>query len=213
MIYVLDLDGTVIDSSARHGALLKSILDSKNISYPDDFEIDYLKYKRNGNSTFNYLTEVLKCDYTISKKISKEWVEHIEDWEWIVMDELYKDSIPFLNLISNNGVVYFLSSRKSKRILKQELECLEIIKYANRVYVVCPSEGYEGKTRIIKELLKKHNDGILLFGDTEIDYKTAINTGIKKYILNRGFRSKEYWDMQGIKSYSSLPKGFIIDNE
>ena len=35
-------------------------------------------------------------------------------------------------------------------------------------------------------------------------YELAQKTGLKAYILNRGFRCKEFWDARNVKSYGSL---------
>ena len=43
-----------------------------------------------------------------------------------------------------------------------------------------------------------------MIGDTEIDYKAAIETGCNYYLLNRGFRNEDYWNELGIRSYKDL---------
>ena len=101
MIYVLDLDGTLIDSSIRHGELLRDILNKYNINCSVNFENEYLEFKRNGGSTFYYLQDVMGLSKVLCTEISRKWIEHIEDWKWLLKDILYDDALPFLNRISN----------------------------------------------------------------------------------------------------------------
>jgi len=205
MIFVLDLDGTLIDSSKRHGALLKSLLDKRNIKYPQGVESEYLEYKRNGNNTTHYLTEVLRLEDSESNKIVREWVEHIEDWKWITKDVLYDDTIPFLTKIGKNNTIIYLSNRQNEVNLIKELSRLQILQYANYVYVSNPNNGWKGKSQILSNILENHTAlEITIIGDSEVDEKAAYDNGIRVFLLNRGFRSKNYWNSRGLSSICSL---------
>ena len=50
---------------------------------------------------------------------------------------------------------------------------------------------------IIKRLMC-NNDDVLYIGDSEVDYKTAINANVKHLIVSYGFRSKEELERSGI---------------
>lgn len=204
MIFVVDIDGTIIDSSKRHSILLKNILHSHKIEV-SSIQLDfYMEYKRDGNSTTSFLTQILKIPETESKLIAKEWVEEIESVEMIKNDCLYKDSIKFLNSISKNNAVYYLSSRQSEKNLLAELKKLDVLQFADFVYISSPSEGYKGKVKFINKIKEKSNDSLTIIGDTEVDYKAAIETEINYFLVNRGFRSKKYWDSKTICSYNDL---------
>ena len=204
MIYVLDLDGTLIDSTARHGALLKTILDKRGIEYPTDLENDYLRFKRNGQTTVHNLADRLELDYSVSKAVAKEWVEHIEDWEWVSLDVLYEDSIPFLEKVSKTSIIFYLSSRKSHVCLLQELEKLQITRFAEKVFCVSPKEGFQAKSAVLNQIKRVYQERIIVYGDSEIDYKASQSAGCESYLLNRGFRSFDYWNSIGIMSHYSL---------
>ncbi len=49
MTFVFDLDGTLIDSTARHYILMRKILSDKGISVASGFDESYMKYKADGN--------------------------------------------------------------------------------------------------------------------------------------------------------------------
>ena len=205
MIYVLDLDGTLIDSTARHGALLKALLDNSKIEYPINLEDDYLTHKRNGYSTKHFLQEKLLLNEKQSNEISSQWINHIEDEVWVAKDKLYDDAIQFLESIYSKNMVVYLSSRLREDILLQELDGLKIDHYASGTFVSNPSEGVYGKEKHLKTLKSTHNEQIIMIGDTEIDYHAAINANCDFFVLNRGFRNKQFWDVQGILSHPSLP--------
>ena len=58
----------------------------------------------------------------------------------------------------------------------------------------------------IKEYKIKHpNEKIIIIGDTEVEYETALKNNIGYYILNRGFRSKEFLKQKlEIHTYKNL---------
>ena len=77
MYAILDIDGTLIDSSQRHYDVLKDALYSVNIK---EYECnDYLDFKRDGHTTFDYLSSVLDLPPITAKIVSQYWIDHIED--------------------------------------------------------------------------------------------------------------------------------------
>lgn len=206
MICVFDIDGTLIDSTHRHGALLKNILNEFGLSFPSSLECDYLDYKRKGYSTKKYLQEVLLIGPQISNEITEKWIEHIEDNEWIATDKLYEDVIQFLEFVCVDNKVFYLSCRSYEDVLLKELERLKIKHFASEIMVSKPSDGFSGKEKYLKKLKNNYKGKIIMFGDTELDLQAAKKAKCEYYILNRGFRSKEYWDLHNIVSFCSLPK-------
>lgn len=205
MIYIFDIDGTLVNSKLRHSVLLKDILIEYGKKIPVNFEDDYIKSKCGGLSTKNYLSTKLGFDDGLSQKIATEWVEKIENEEYLMLDELYDDCVPTLERLFKNNKIYFLSSRSQPLLLKQELIHFDIMKYADKLLISIPGEGASGKAKYIKKLKDENADEeILVIGDTEIDYKAAISANVRYYILNRGFRNCDYWNNCNVQSYDSL---------
>lgn len=202
MIYVFDLDGTLIDSSSRHALLMRKVLNKFNINVPNNFDNDFLSYKADRHSGKLYLEEILKLDETQAAEINKEWIQHIEDEEWLETDKLYPDSIPTLNVLSRQQIVY-LSSRNREQAALEEVKRLGICSFANSIYIVNPFNG-NNKIDVLRKLAKTYQDKIIMIGDTENDYFIDDRQEIQSFVLNRGFRSKSYWDNRGIQSYDSL---------
>lgn len=204
MIFVLDLDGTIIDSTKRHWYLLRELLVKNNIQIPINIEKDYIEFKRQGNSTKDYLRKI-GISTEIANLISKKWVENIENVEFTDMDVLYKDSVHFLEMLhSKYNKIYFLSNRKNKNVLLQTLNRFNISKFASNTVVTTPQSGHKEKTLFLKILKEQSNEDIVMIGDTEVDYNAACEVDSSYYLLNRGFRSKEFWNIKNVKSYDSL---------
>lgn len=192
-MYVFDLDGTLIDSSARHWMLMVELLHQYGFDTGEEFADEFMRYKRRGNSGYRYLTDVLKISQQCAEEISSEWVKHIEDEKWLIFDTLYDDTIPTLKKIE--GRILFLTIRNNKESLMSELKARGIAIYPIKVL----STGQDKA-----EILKMISDEKIMVGDTEIDYRAAVESDCPYYMLNRGFRSKEYWDKQGVASFDGL---------
>lgn len=202
MIAFVDLDGTIIDSFYRHYILLNNIL----IKYKVDKKIiygDYFEKKRSGMNNFKYLTEILNISTDLANKIQKNWIEKIESKEMLAFDKLYDDATYFLDFIKGKGYkIIFLTARNNKELTMTQLEELGISMYPAKVIVVEPKNGDINKSNAID---REATDNSIMIGDTEVDYKSSENSKIKSYILNRGFRSKEFLNNIGVyKNYANL---------
>lgn len=194
MTYVFDLDGTLIDSTKRHWMLMKELLLNRNIRVPMSFANEYMEYKRNGYSGFNYLMSILQLDSSIANEIQNEWVEHIEDNKWLNLDTLYFDTNSTLQRIKDK--ILFLTIRENKEGLKKELERLSLNDYEA---VILDHKG--SKADVLRNI-----GNCIMIGDTEVDYRAAIDAGCVMYILNRGFRNVSFWSEYGIRTYCNLLK-------
>jgi len=209
MTYLLDLDGTLIDSARRHWVLMEKLLQQYCPDKAESFAAaEYMQYKADGHSGKQYLTEILHLDEAKVGEIQKEWQEHIEDEEYLALDRLYDDTIPFLEEQKEKGdTIIYLTARQNRRGLYASLDRLDIRKYASRVIVVDPRKAKAEKIAAAQELLQAGED-LILVGDTENEYAVAQELQLPVYLLNRGFRSKNYWETHGVKeNKGGLPNG------
>ena len=201
MICVLDLDGTLIDSFARHGLLLEELLQK----YAVDAHVrtaDYMEYKRSGNNNYKYLTERLGLPEAAACKICREWIQRIEDPFWLQYDKLYDDALSFLRLVKLHGdEIIFLSARHNDASAYDEVIRLGISQYAADIDFVSQFAKYSTKTACIKHLLSVSarpplsalpKCDIIVIGDTEDEFNAALANQVPSLILSRGFRSSEY---------------------
>ena len=194
---VVDLDGTIINSTKRHYLLLKKLLRDNSIFVNFDHQ-EYLSYKRNGHNNYSFLTKKLNLDPELANKIQKEWINNIESPELISTDSLYPDAIKFLNDIKNLGHnIIFLTSRQSQENLHKELKHLGLMIFPKQIIVVCGS-----KVDALRNISDKPK---IMIGDTEMDFEAAEESNAKSYILDRGFRSSHFLHKIGVKeTYNSL---------
>ena len=200
---VLDFDGTLLDSRARHTALLRDLCVQDRLSVPVDDFAGYLPFKTNGGSTFRYLTERAGYAEDIAKQVSRQWVERIETPAYLAMDALYPDTMAFLRELCAAGTVELIlvSARQNRELLTEQLRKFQIDGFFANVFCVFPQHAADEKSTVLARL----DDVVISIGDTEVDCLAAARNGIPFYALNRGFRSAAYWERQGVASYSEFP--------
>ena len=194
---VVDLDGTVIDSTKRHYLLLKKLLQDSSLSTTFSAK-GYLSYKRDGHSNYDFLTKKINIDPELANKIQTEWIANIESQEWIATDVLYPDAIKFLNNIKNSGHrIIFLTIRQNPKTLHYELKKLHLTSFPEQVII-----AQKDKIAALHDIPYNQK---LLVGDTEVDFNAAKNANIISFILNRGFRSPRFLHKLGInQTYKNL---------
>lgn len=215
MIYVLDLDGTLIDSSERHYRLMQEILSgvapetvSERVSGKHFDPVEFMRYKADGNNGSRYLTDRMELAEDAAHQIMALWQQQIEEERWLKLDVLYPDTLAFLDRLKQKHMkIYYLTARKNKEGLLRELERLKIADYAAEIQIVSPSGAREEKKQVVETLLAKVGEdaeAVCIVGDTENEYSLAKELNLPCFLLNRGFRSERYWKDRGVESLSSL---------
>lgn len=205
MIYIFDLDGTLIDSSRRHIELLKRIIYKNNIDVSYYGFLDrYLEYKAKGHNTVSFLEKYFDLSNEQAGIITEEWIKHIEDEELLSDDVLYPDTIDVLERITGDNIIFFVSSRRNKEHAVKECKRFEIDRYAKKIFITDPEKGIKSKVDIFNYILREYGNELIVVGDTEVDYLAADSLNLKYYILNRGFRNKYFWDQKGVVSFPDL---------
>lgn len=204
MIYVFDLDGTLIDSKVRHYALMERLFKKNGILPTEFFPADYMQYKSEGNSGLNYLMNVMRLPKEIAQELNIQWINSIEKEELLCLDVLYGDSIETCNkCIENNIQIIIFTSRHNSIGTKRQLVNLGLEKYAYKTKIV--DSYYQNKVDEIRTINQTEKIDLII-GDTEVDYCAAKTINCPFYMLNRGFRSKKYWDKMMVTSFEDLSK-------
>ena len=209
MIYVFDLDGTLIDSSLRHGILINRILLEEGMEADDAFMNKYMENKRNGMNSKMTLQAEYGLDEKTADRLVSKWIDGIESDELLLNDKLYFDSIETLEKLKNRQKrISFLSLRNRKDAAIKELKRLGIFDYATDIFIGNTNLGKQYKANKLKEL--RHREEVIMIGDTEIDYEASRMAGVKSYILDRGFRSMDYFKLYGIQTHSNFLNIFEV---
>ncbi|MBR1470453.1 MAG: HAD family hydrolase [Lachnospiraceae bacterium] len=204
MICLLDLDGTLIDSAERHAALMLFLLQER-YGEPKGFDREtYMRYKADGHSGKQYLTQVLGLEEAQAAALQKRWTAQIEAEQYLQKDVLYPDAIPFLQWLEACGYqTVYLTARQDAEALHRELGRLGISRYAAQVIVADPADAAKEKISAAKEL-RKEDAQMWIVGDTENEFRMARALDVPAWLLYRGFRSRRYWEEKKIESYADL---------
>ena len=200
MTLYCDVDGTLLDSSARHEALLRDLFREDGLTWPAAAP-DYLTYKADGHSTRAWLLEA-GLPEAQAADIAARWQAKIETPPYLAMDRAYPDAIPFLQAVHGQGdAVVLVSARQDADALRDTLARCALLPLVEELLVVLPVHAADEKAA---RLRGKIDPGDVLVGDTEADLNAARQLGLPCYLLDRGFRSRRYWQRQGVESYGSL---------
>ena len=181
-IVAFDLDGTLLDSRKRHSVVLDFVLDKYNLKIDTSNLIDF---KRQGKNNIDYLISK-GISESLAKDIQTEWINNIENIEFLKSDELYPNAISILKQYSENNDLILITARNNDINLQKQICDLGIDTYFKNIYVVKPGqEAAKNKAEILK---KKHAK--LMIGDSEIDKQAADFASIDFMWVNHGFRER-----------------------
>lgn len=201
MTLYCDVDGTLLDSSARHTVLLRDLFREEGLAWPAAAP-DYLAYKADGHSTRAWLLEAGLTEEQAAD-LATRWQARIETPPYLALDRAYPDAIPFLQAVRGQGnAVVLVSARQDADALRDTLERCGLLPLAEELLVVPPVHAADEKAARLRGRIAP---GDVMVGDTEADLNAARQLELPCYLLDRGFRSRRYWQQQGIKSYGSLP--------
>lgn len=205
MTVFCDVDGTLLDSSARHEQLLRDLLREGSIAWPDDAP-EYLPYKADGHSTREWL-ETAGVKRPAAEKVAAVWQARIELPEYLATDRPYPDAIPFLQALHRLKVrVILLSARQDEAALRMTLQHWELLSLVDELLVVPPRCVADEKAAILRV---RAVGGDVMIGDTEADMTAADLAGIRCLVLDRGFRSRRYWRQRGVASLENLRAVYV----
>lgn len=203
MIYIFDLDGTLIDSSERMYRLFCDLIPECDLS-----KEEYWNYKRN-KVNHKKLIEILYLQLNF-EMFNNRWMLLIEDKHYLAMDKNYPDTIEVLSkLKTNDNDLYLLTARQSKKALMEELETLNLLDFFNAVLI---TEGKQSKEDVLLEYARS-NDNILnkeniFVSDMGKDIQLGNKLGFDTVAISHGFMSeeklKEYSPKRVIKELNEL---------
>lgn len=200
MTVFCDVDGTLLDSSARHERLLRDLFREEELTWPRNVP-DYLTYKADGHSTREWL-EMAGVKRLTAEKIAGGWQARIERPDYLALDRPYPDAIPFLQALrALPARVILLSARQDEAALQATLRRWDLLPLTDGLVVVPPRGAAAAKGRV---LCSQAAPGDVMVGDTEADLAAARQAKIPCQLLDRGFRSRRYWQQHGERSWKDL---------
>lgn len=189
---LFDLDGTLIDVSARHYSLYRTLISEQNA---DALTLDdYWRHRRSGESTMDLLAATPGVDVEC---FTKAWMEGIERPDWLALDEPYEGAIETNDALRPEYELLLITLRRDRAALIRQLDRLRLTDYFTAV-LYHGSELVKGKhlLRGVAEL----TPGGYAVGDTEADIELALETGRRAICLSHGVRSGPYLAGRGAET-------------
>ena len=99
------------------------------------------------------------------------------------------------------AVVVLLSARQDAAALQSTLEQCGLLPLVQELAVVSPQGAAQRKAAFLRG---RAQPGDIMVGDTEADLAAAQAAGLPCLLLDRGFRSRRYWQEQEQDSCAGL---------
>jgi len=186
-VAVLDLDGTLLDTAARHYAIYCLITQSAQIQ-PLPLEV-YWRYRREGSTNLEVLIQNgLKSS---NRRFAQStWLKHIETIEMLKLDRLFPGAKKWLKKQRGRVEFVLVTLRSNAQTLETQLEWLGISSYFRKVLVI-PHQTDATRAKAVA-VMKNVEGGILAWvGDSEVDINAARQIGVKPIGVSAGIRTKK----------------------
>lgn len=186
MIFIFDLDGTLIDSSDRMYNLFCELIPECQLT-----KCEYWNYKRNKIS-HQILLDKLYPQHSF-EDFNSVWMNKIESEYYLGMDYNYLDTKDVLEVLKGSGnCLLLLTARQSKDGLMNELNRLGLLEFFDNVLT---AEGKRSKEDVLLEYAS-HNACILdenncFISDMGKDIQLAKKYGYRTVAISHGFMSRE----------------------
>jgi phosphoglycolate phosphatase len=177
-----DLDGTLLDAKPRMYQLWQHLVSSSILSFDEYWLLkrDKISHERLLGERFGYSEEAIQV-------FKKEWMTHIEEPEWLSMDEPFEGVAGFLAECSKENQLYVVTARQFEDRALHQVGKYPWAGYITRVLV---SDKVNGKYHLVRDLLRTGDQGWFI-GDTGKDIETGKALGLKTAAVLSGFLSRE----------------------
>lgn len=183
MNIIFDLDGTLIDSSERMYRLFQKLVPESGFS-----KEEYWKLKRN-KINHRMILERYFPSYSF-EEFNKEWLNRIEENEYLDLDSNYPDTIQTLLEMKKRGKnLILLTARQSKENLLREINRLELIQFFSSILV---TQAKSTKTTMLKRSgVVRNPEKDLFVSDMGKDIVEGHEMGYRTVAISHGFMNKE----------------------
>ena len=199
---LFDLDGTLIDVSARHYSLYRSAISEQGVeALPRD---EYWRHRRGGQSTIDLLAATPGVDI---ERFTEAWMEGIERPDWLSLDEPYEGVVEIIKALQPAYQLVLITLRRDRVALIDQLDALRLTGYFTDV--ICHGPELVKSKHLLQGIAELTPGGYAV-GDTEADIELAAETGRRAICLSYGVRSGCYLAGRGaetvIGSLRELPE-------
>lgn len=191
-LIIFDLDGTLVDTIEGIGFSMNKVLEKHG--FPTHTIEAYRGFV--GNGLRNLAKTTLPEEYRDEETIDLCYKEMLDVYSQFYFKgiALYPGIESLLDKLTEEGYTIAINTNKDQRIT--EYIVAELLSKWKFIKVIGDAGGYPRKPNPVAALAIATQGGFkpdecIYVGDSEVDYKTAINAGMKSVLVLWGFRSRE----------------------
>ena len=185
---VVDLDGTLLDVSARHHHVYSTVCTS--LGGVPLARAGYWHLKRRRTSWTDILAQSDLSDDRVAEFEAK-FIELIEEPESLGFDVLFPDTIPVLTRLAATFRVTLVSLRSSATALRAQLAVFALTPFFDAIEAAAAgSDPAFQKARLIRRTVPD-DDPAVVIGDSEADVAAANALGYLSIAVCSGIRDRE----------------------
>lgn len=178
-----DLDGTLLDSRQRLFTLFCNLTGQNALNFDQYWDLKRAKIDHQ-----TILTENLKYSNTQISKFASDWLNLIEDSNYLAMDIPFIFTKSVLEKLVGGNQLYVVTARQKKSGVEQQLDNLDLLGYFQDLLV---TEQKKNKAQLIFDACGNLSANDLVVGDTGMDILTAKEMGCRSLAVLSGFRNRE----------------------
>ena len=199
-IICLDLDGVLIDTIENMRLSWDKTMLNNNISVPFD------NYKKYIGLPFEEILKKINISNNV-KQIKKDYRKNSLKYKKKIKP--IRELIKFVNYLYRNKFIIIIITSKEFFKAKKFLNKFKIINH----HIITPEKLNYGKPNkeaidIIIRKFKLKKRYLIYFGDTKIDYKFSVNSGIDYIHCNWGYGNLNYKNSIELKQINYLNENF-----
>lgn len=195
--FYLDFDGTIVDNRWRMYSFCCDWFPVADFSRYLSIE-DYWAMKRLRIDEARWFAETLSIEVDAGAWRQAK-LGHIEDDKYLQMDALIPNALEALKGLSDLGDVVLVSRRERADALYIQIERLGVAPYFSDVTVIDHQSGT--KADVVKARYDVY-DCDYFIGDTEDDFSTGLELGIRTVLVLSGIRAG--WLFEKMKKRSGM---------
>lgn len=183
-----DLDGTLIDVSARHYKVyMDTITELGGAPIPKDVYWDLKRRK----TKWPVLLEMSGVSPDNEKDFLDRFIVKIEDPEYLRIDTVLPGVVKALDAFHTLGDCYLVTLRRNRQNVLWELNYLGLTSHFTEILTGhSETDGYDVKIELMRKKLGS-SEGVMI-GDTEADVISGKELGMQTFAVTSGIRDKEF---------------------
>lgn len=207
---IFDLDGTLIDSIEGISYSMNKVLEESG--YPTHNNDKYKSFVGNGRSELvkKSLPEEIKKSNMLPYYISKYNDYYSKYWNYKMTP--YSGIIELINSLTENGISVSVNTNKDSTtanlIIKKYFPDIDFTHVIGQSLNI-KKKPDPGAVNLIIEEAGISRSKCIYVGDTEVDLKTAENSGVDCICVTWGFRSKKELIDRGANKIINRPEEII----